>query len=176
MVPFPPIKGDSKMDEGDAVQNLADETRPPEGEESVVDIAEAFEAGEKGVTAPPEQPQPGPQEPFRCQTAFLCYLDDNGHWIADETLLDRMLIMDRPANWNDYRHAAADLTQDLLAQESAVRATNFMMNAQQQAMANLVAQREAADIAAQTGVGGGVDLSTLKRMAAQGGKGIVPGR
>jgi type 1 fimbria pilin len=103
-------------------------------------------------------------------------MDENGHWIADETIFGRPLVMKRSANWNDYRHAVADIEADMLANDAAGRAAQFTIQLQQQAMLQAVQQRQAQEIKQGLNLpGGGADLAMLKRMAAQGGKGGIPG-
>lgn len=167
------------MNEGDAVQDLADETHEvPEGPPPI-DVAAAFDAtapvdehAPDGGNHPDAAPVPPEPEPFVCQTAFLCYLNEDGHWVADEKLLNRPLLMAREANWNDYRHATADIAADLICQDTAQRSTSYIMQAQQAAMQQAMQQAQAQKIREGIGVpGGGVDLATLQRMAAQGGQG-----
>jgi len=156
------------MDE-DAVQDLADETRP-QNEAPPLDLAAAFE----GI---PDQSVPdaaaAAPEPFKCVTAFVCYMDENGHWIADEKLLQRSLVLQREVSWNDYRHAVADIEADMLANDAATRAAQFTMQLQQQRMVQAVQAQQAQQI--KEGLSSGVDLNTLKQMAAKGGVGGLPG-
>ncbi len=109
------------------------------------------------VVATPPQSE---VEAFTCEAAFLVYLDPTGHWIADSSKVNVPLIMNRPANANDFRHAVSDMDQDILATAAAGRT----IMAQQEMMQQVMKQQEAQRIAAAAGFGGG---TTVEQLAAK---------
>jgi len=163
---------DSPDEEFDANWKAPEEPDSGErlGEEQVVDMGDVHlhvptpeEAAALNNSDPAAGAQTEELEPITCEAAFLVFKDQNGHWIGDSALVNRQVIVQRQAGMNDYRHACADLSSDLLAQESAQR--SIMM--QQQMMIQAARQAEAQRIGQAAGIpGGGVDLAELQRRAA----------
>lgn len=114
------------------------------------------------VVQPQLEVPPQPEvEPLACQAAFLVFLDGGGHWIADSSKLNVPVIVTRQCTPNDFRHAVADMDQDITATATAGR----MLMAQQEMMQKAMQQQEAQRIAQSAGLipKGGVDLAELSR-------------
>ena len=95
-------------------------------------------------------------EPITTECAFLVYLDETGHWMADSTV-ERGVNSARVANVNDFLHAAAVINKDIVVSDTVAR---FM--AVQQQMAQAMMQRQQASAAVPQDLRGAVDLSTLR--------------
>jgi hypothetical protein len=113
-------------------------------------------------------------EPIVTEAAFLVYLDINGHWCGDTAFINREVVVVRDANMNDYRHACADMSSDLLAHETAQRSAGATLQLQQNVMMQAIQAKQTQDIANAAGLGNqGVDLAALQKMAAKGGLGKI---
>ena len=108
-------------------------------------------------------PPPTPEEMeqvVQLPTAFVVYVDNTGHWVADSTLINRPIVLGRPASMEDFYHAACTIKRDI----DATTAANNMMQIQQQMAQAVMQQRQQADLAMAAGIPqGGLDLSALKR-------------
>jgi hypothetical protein len=96
---------------------------------------------------------------LQTESAFLMYLDKNGHWIADGNL-DREVQTARSATVDDFFHACAVVSKDLTVADT----TRQMLLAQQQIAQQMAQQMETQKIVQATGAnaGAGFDLSKLK--------------
>lgn len=113
------------------------------------------------ATAPVPEPDPATEpEAVVSESAFIVYLDANGHWTADTDTTKRLMIS-RPANMFDIYNAAATVQKDITVSETAQ--TTVML--QQQSAAAIAQRMQAQQMAQQAGIdgAGGLDLSHLKR-------------
>lgn len=117
-------------------------------------------------TSQPEAPaaaqneQPQNTQVITTESAFVMYMDDEGHWLANPDFTRPMMVQ-RQANSHDFAHAAGDLLRDLASFEAAVHTVNLS----QQAAAQMAQAAMARDIAQRTGIGGAAlpDLAALRR-------------
>lgn len=75
------------------------------------------------------------------ESAFLVFLDGNGHWQADSKKVNQPIIVGREANLNDFTHAFADIQKDLAANAAAETLMIRMQMAAVQAQQNAQAQQ-----------------------------------
>lgn len=120
-------------------------------------------SAEEQITEPASVPEPDPAaepEAVVSESAFIVYLDANGHWTADTDTTKRLMIS-RPANMFDIYNAAATVQKDITVSETAQ--TTVML--QQQSAAAIAQRMQAQQMAQQAGIdgAGGLDLSHLKR-------------
>lgn len=105
---------------------------------------------------------------LQVETAFICYPDQNGHWIAEENI-HKPLQIKRPATFNDFFIAATTVQKDVTVAESAQRVLQL-----QQELAMAMAQRiqdgkanaAVAQAVAGDGMPGALDLSKLRQPGA----------
>lgn len=121
----------------------------------------------EGGLVPPDLPEntpPQPGEMLQTECAFLVFKTPEGIWAADSTKLGQPIAIGREANLHDMRHAAHDILHGITVQETAqtvVMLQQQVVQGMQQQMAN---QRAAAEMSERLGgMGGGVDLSGLKK-------------
>lgn len=92
------------------------------------------------------------------ECAFLVYLDEGGHWVA-ESNMSMNIRSRRLAGINDFFLGAATIQKDVLVAETSGRT----VMTQQQAAAQMAAQMQAQQVSQATGMPtGGIDLSALK--------------
>lgn len=107
----------------------------------------------------PSAAAPSDPQVLRAETAFVVYMDQEGHWIATTEAFTMKLELTRGANQHDFLHAAMDITSDVTAWKSGMQ-----MMAQMASQAQVMAQaKQNQDILAATGMGGGLDLSKLRQ-------------
>ena len=111
--------------------------------------------------APPEQAQPAPV----LETAFVVYINPQGHWVVtpDVHAAATMQIM-RPANTDDIFMGCSMVVKDVQVQETAGMAARIHAQVMEQ-MAQQVRRQEVNEQIQQI-VGapaGAIDLSSLKR-------------
>lgn len=97
-------------------------------------------AEEAQATAGPTDPNEVPV--MSTESAFLVFLDGNGHWQADSTKVNQPVQVGREANLNDFNHAVADIRRDLDANAAAetlmIRMQMAAVQAQQQQQAQQI--------------------------------------
>lgn len=117
--------------------------------------------GDPGPGGDPQQPQP------ILETAFVVYLNPQGHWMvaADLHSAAEMQIA-RPPNVDDFFYGCSMVVKDIHVQETAATAVAM----QQQALQNMAEQARQAAMNQQIaqalgpkGPAGGIDLSQLGR-------------
>lgn len=103
-----------------------------------------------------EVPGAAPETPaMTVETAFFCYMESNGHWVAEGNMAMKLNI-GRSANLNDMFVAAATIQKDVQGAEMAQR----IVQAQTQAAQQMAQQIQ--DQAAHRQVAEGLDLSKLR--------------
>lgn len=118
----------------------------------------------EGIEMPVGSQEEETPEVLETEAAFVVYLGEDGHWIANSEFLNRPVLTKRQANHNDLFHAASDISKDLMALEAAQRTLGL----QTQFAAAMAAKQREAEVNAKiandiAGVpGGGIDLSKLK--------------
>jgi uncharacterized protein YaaW (UPF0174 family) len=67
--------------------------------------------------APPPEQQPLPV--LQTEAAFLVFLDQHGHWVADDAAVNRPVQVARNSTFIDFHNAATTIAKDILVQETA---------------------------------------------------------
>ena len=131
--------------------------------------AAVAEAAEDVGLVPPKLPENTPEQPdevLQTECAFIVFLDPNGSgkWIANGEILGKPIAVGRSANLADFTHACADITKDLIVQDTV---NAYMMTTAQiarQAREAMVSQQVAAQLAKDghgASTAGALDLSRL---------------
>ena len=89
------------------------------------------------------------------ESAFIAYLDENGHWVADGDLSKKFNVA-RDATVEDFFHASAVINKDITVADT----TRQLIVAQQRVAQQMAQQMEAQKVA--QNLGGGIDLSKLR--------------
>lgn len=102
-----------------------------------------------------------PEEQLQVESAFTVVLDENGHWIASTSLLNKPIQIARVPTVHDMYHAVAVIERDI---SSATVVDQFMQIQQQVAKKTLqdAENKRIADEVLSKRSGGAVDLSKLK--------------
>ena len=88
----------------------------------------------------------GPREPLpvlQTEAAFLVYLDQNGHWVADDGAVNRPIQVARNSTFIDFHNAATTIAKDIVVQETASKT----MQLQQQMAAAMAEQMQTRQVA-----------------------------
>lgn len=109
----------------------------------------------------PHQVVQQPPDPLITDCAFLVYLDESGHWVADDKI-ERPIQVRRRASLNDFNHAAADIQKDITANDAANRTLMLQMQQAQQMAERLQTAKVAQEVGGPIGAGL-PDLSKLRR-------------
>lgn len=111
-------------------------------------------AVEKEPPAPETPPAP-PVPALVTEAAFVVYLDQQGHWVADDSL-NRPIQVARNANFIDFHNACSTILKDVVVQETAQRVVQI----QQQVATQMAEEMRTRQIAQQIGgpVGAGLHI------------------
>jgi len=97
-----------------------------------------------------EQTEPQPGEALQTEAAFVVFKLPDGRWVANTEILGKPIMVGREATMLDMRHAAHDIIDDILIQQSAEQ--NMML--QRMAVEGIRRSQEYARIAEQMKITG----------------------
>lgn len=112
-------------------------------EQAPLNIAEAFaatgdeEPGQEAAAGEAIEAQPEVQ-PLVTEAAFIVYIRDDGHWVADSESINRPVISGRTATFDDMQIASMVIHDDIVMQKTAQATVQF----QQQAAAAMAQQMQ----------------------------------
>jgi hypothetical protein len=116
---------------------------------------------------PPAEPQDGqvppqgpPPPPLVTECAFLVYLDEHGHWVAEGNIT-RQVTKAREANFVDFHNACTTIVKDVVVMETANRVVLTQQQAAMQAAEAMRTRELARQIGGPVGEGLGMTESGL---------------